>query len=151
MTLTILPVTLTDVAKCVSIRIASLGSLAIGRLPSYPGYIEARESSLRHDIHYNNHVHPLKVVDEEADEIIAYAKYEIYPEGRPDLEELRKPTEKAKRDMDKYGALREIAHRYFCDRDGGEIGQGPHIRECSCQRSKPFFPTHQISELTQNA
>jgi hypothetical protein len=142
MTLTVLPVTHADVPKCIALRVASLGSLAIGRLPPYPGYVRAREASLREDLYHRPHVNPLKVVDEDTGEIVAYAKYEIYPQGRQDLEELKKPMDEAMKDVDEYGALREVAHRYFCDRDGGQIGQGPHIRTLAflvAQSSRPVL------------
>jgi GNAT superfamily N-acetyltransferase len=139
MTLTMLPVTHADIPKCISLRVASLGSLAIGRLPPYPGYVEAREASLRNDLDHRPHVHPLKVVDSDTDEIVAYAKYEIYPQGRQDVEELKKPMDEAMKNVDQCGALREAAHKYFCDRDGGEIGQGPHIRKYTSRMERTFL------------
>jgi predicted GNAT family N-acyltransferase len=138
MTLTILSVTHADIPKCIALRVASLGSLAIGRLPPYAGYVEAREASLRNDLDHRPHVHPLKVVDDDTDEIVAYAKYEIYPQGRQDLEELKRPMDEVMKNVDAFGALREVAHKYFCDRDGGEIAQGPHIRKSAFPMTQSF-------------
>lgn len=77
-------------------------------------------------------MHHLKVIDKEADgEIIAYAKWEIYEYGRPDLEALKQPIDEALKQVGQYGRLREAAHQYFGSRDG-ELGKHPHIRELSC-------------------
>ena len=116
-------------AKCVSIRVASLGSLVIGHPPPYPGYVEEQEALLHNDLDNNPHVHHLKVVDTENEgEVVAYAKWEVYKHGRPDLEKLREPMKKSDEKVDQFGLLREAAHDYFCRRNG-EMGKHPHLRE----------------------
>ncbi|KAK4547553.1 hypothetical protein LTR36_000510 [Oleoguttula mirabilis] len=57
---------------------------------------------------------------------MAYGKWEIYPRGRPDLNNLRKPMDPCDREVDEFGRLREAAHEYFCRRNG-EMGKHPHI------------------------
>jgi hypothetical protein len=129
MPLVVLPVEHADVSQCINLRIASLGSLVIGHPPPYPGYAEESEASVHRDLDSSPHVHHLKVVDPENEgEVIAYAKWEIYPHGRPDLEKLREPMEKADEEVDQFGLLRRTAHDYFCRRNG-EMGKHPHIRE----------------------
>lgn len=115
--------------QCVKIRIDSLGSLVIGRLPPYPGFAEDQEAAVHKDIDRRPHVHHLKVVDtEDEHEIIAYAKWEEYEKGRPDLEELSQPMKQSTKAVDKFGRLREAAHEYFCARNR-EKGKHPHLRE----------------------
>jgi hypothetical protein len=123
------PVQNADVASCAALRTETLGSLVIGRPPPFPGYQEDQMSSIRNDLANKPHVHHLKVVDTEAnDEIIAYAKWEIYEHSRPDLEALKQPMDEASKHVDQYGRLREAAHEYFCSRNG-KMGKNPHIRE----------------------
>ncbi|KAI0010760.1 acyl-CoA N-acyltransferase [Xylariaceae sp. FL0662B] len=120
------PVKHADVAQCVSIRIASLGSLVIGRPPPYPGYVQESEDSLHFDLDNSPHVHHLKVIDtENEEEVIAYAKWEVYERGRPDLEKLRQLDATVK-EVDQYGRLREVAHEHFSRRNG-EMGKHPHL------------------------
>lgn len=129
MPLVVQPVDHADVARCVDIRVASLGSLVIGRPPPYPGYVEDQEASLHNDLDSSAHVHNLKVVDtEDSREVVAYAKWEIYEHGRPDLEKLRQPMKNSDAEVDQFGLLREAAHDYFCHRNG-EMGKHPHLRE----------------------
>jgi hypothetical protein len=118
-----------DVAQCIELRVKTLGSLVIGRPPSYPGYAESSEASVHKDLDNSPHVHHLKVVDpENEEEIIAYAKWEVYEHGRPDLDNLRQPMEESDKQVDRYGRLREAAHEYFCSRNG-EMGKHPHLRK----------------------
>lgn len=133
--LVVRPVEHTDVAQCVSLRVATLGSLVIGRPPPYPGYIEDAEASVHSDLANSPHVRHLKVVDSENEgEVIAYAKWEIYEHGRPDVERLlrwREEIEAAKEkgeQVDQFGKLREAAHEYFSTRNGA-LGKIPHLRE----------------------
>ncbi|KAH3908931.1 hypothetical protein HBI56_124270 [Parastagonospora nodorum] len=119
------PVLHEDALKCAQLRTASLGSLVIGRPPPYPGYLEDQVETIQNDLVKKPHVHHLKVVD--ADEIIAYAKWEIYPNGRPDLGKLKQPMDEESKTVDQYGRLREAAHEYFCRRNGGPMGSRPHI------------------------
>ncbi|KAH8903016.1 hypothetical protein BR93DRAFT_940938 [Coniochaeta sp. PMI_546] len=127
MPLVVRPVEHADVAQCVALRVASLGSLVIGRPPPYPGYVQESEASVRNDLDNRPFVHHLKVVDPENEtEVMAYGKWEVYPDGRPDLEKLRKPMDQADKEVDHYGLLREAAHDYFCTRNG-EMGKRPHI------------------------
>ena len=60
-------------------------------------------------------------------EVIAWAKYELYRNGRSGLANLRKPMEQYDKEVDQFGLLREAAHDYFCQRNG-EMGTRPHIR-----------------------
>lgn len=116
-------------AQCVKIRIECLGSLVVGRLPPYPGLAEDQEATVHKDIDVRPHVHHLKVIDtEDEHEIIAYAKWEVYENGRPDLAELRQPMKESARAVDEFGRLREAAHEYFCTRNM-EKGKHPHLRE----------------------
>jgi hypothetical protein len=118
------------VAQCIEIRVASLGSLVIGRPPPYPGYVQEAEASVHRDLDKNSpHVRHLKVVDAENEaEVIAYGKWEVYPRGRPDLDKLGQPMDDADKQVDRYGMLREAAHEYFCSRNG-EMGKHPHLRK----------------------
>lgn len=124
------PVSHDDVAQCIAIRVDSLGSLVIGRPPAYPGYVEESEAKILRELDTVAHVHHLKVVTTPKDktEVLAYAKWEIYSRGRPDLEALREPTDQADKAVDGYGALRVAAHEYFSSRNG-EMGKSPHIRK----------------------
>jgi hypothetical protein len=128
MPLTILPVSHIDVPACISLRISCLGSLVIGRPPPYPGYIEHQEASLHHDLDHSSHIHHLEVVDTLTGEIIAYAKYELYPQGRPDIEYLKQSLNTNHKSVDQYDQLRKVAHEYFSTCNSGEMGQRPHIR-----------------------
>lgn len=132
MTLEVRPVEHADVAQCVGIRVASLGSLVIGRPHPYPGYVQEQEASLHNDLDDyddNSHVRHLKVVDTENErEGMAYAKWEIYEKGRLDLDKLRQPIKQSDLEVDQFGRLREAAHEYFCRRNG-EMGKHPHLRE----------------------
>lgn len=121
------PVNHADVPQCVTLRTASLGSLVIGRPPPYPGYIKDQEASLHKDIDNKRHVHNLKVVDSDDEcQIIAYAKWEVYPCGRQDLEDLQQPMDESNRHVDRFGLLREAAQNYFSQRNG-EMGKHPHL------------------------
>ena len=123
------PVEHADVAQCVALRVASLGSLVIGQPPPYPGYIQDQETTVHRDLDNSPHVHHLKVVDPDNEgEIMAYAKWEVYADGRPDLEKLRKPIEQRDKEVDQFGRLREVAHEYFSRRNG-EMGKHPHLRK----------------------
>lgn len=132
--LVVRPVQHADVEQCISIRLATLGSLVIGRPPPYPGYAEESEAAVHNDLDGKSHVKHLKVVDpEDESEVLAYAKWEIYPNGRPDLDKLAKPMDPADKLVDEYGDLREAAHEYFCKRNG-HMGKYPHIRMFACQK-----------------
>lgn len=136
--LVVRPVEHLDVTQCVQIRVDSLGSLVIGRPPPYPGFSEDQEAVIHRDIDSSPHVHHLKVVDpEDEHEIIAYGKWEVYERGRPDLEELSHPMEESAKAVDKFGRLREVAHDYFCTRNG-EKGKHPHLRESICILTQEF-------------
>lgn len=118
-----------DVSQCIAIRVASLGSLVIGRPPAYPGYVEGAEASVHNDLDNQAFVHHLKVIDPQNEqEVVAYGKWEGYPDGRRDLDELRKPMAQADKEVDQHGLLREAAHDYFCSRNG-EMGKQPHLRK----------------------
>jgi hypothetical protein len=84
-------------------------------------------ATIQNDLINKSHVHHLKVVD--AGQIIAYAKWEIYPAGRPDLEQLKQLMDEQSRCVDQYGKLREAAHAYFSRCNGGPMGSRPHIRK----------------------
>lgn len=128
MPLVVRPVEHADVAQCIEIRVASLGSLVIGRPPPYPGYVQEAETSAHRDLDKKSpHVRHLKVVDAENEaEVIAYGKWEVYPRGRPDLDKLGQPMDDADKQVDRYGMLREAAHEYFCSRNG-VMGKHPHL------------------------
>ncbi|EXJ53646.1 uncharacterized protein A1O5_13097 [Cladophialophora psammophila CBS 110553] len=128
MMLAVLPVKHEDATQCVALRLASLGSLVIGRLPAYPGYIQDQEASLHKDLDSSLHVHHLKVVDAQSQggEIVAYAKWEVYADGRPDLAQLRQPMKQSEMEVDRFGRLRRAAYWYF-SRCNGETGKRPHI------------------------
>ena len=118
-----------DVARCVALRVGALGSLVIGRPPPYPGFVRDQEASVRNDLDHRPFVRHLKVIHPENEgEIIAYGKWEIYPEGRPDIDVLGKPMDPADREVDQFGLLREAAHEYFSSRNG-EMGKHPHQRK----------------------
>jgi hypothetical protein len=81
-------------------------------------------------------VRHLKVVNlANEGEIMAYAKWELYPDGRSEenLEKLKEPVSNEDRKVDQYGALREAAHDYFCSRNG-EMGRRPHLRTIAVTR-----------------
>ena len=123
------PVQYADVASCAALRTATLGSLVIGHLPPFPGYQEDQMTSIESDLANKPHVHHLKVVDTDGnDNIIAYAKWQIYKHRRPDLEALEQPIGEASKCVDRYGRLREAAHEYFCSRNG-QMRKHPHVRE----------------------
>ncbi len=129
--LVVRPVEHADVAQCVAIRVAALGSLVIGRPPPYPGYVDEAEAAIHANLDDpDSFVRHLKVVDpfDEA-EVMAYAKWELYPDGRSkeSLEKLKEPMSHEDKAVDQYGALREAAHEYFCTRNG-EMGKHPHLR-----------------------
>lgn len=123
------PVEHTDVSQCIAIRVATLGSLVIGRPPPYLGYVQEAENSVHEDLDTSgHHVHHMKVVNHNNEgKVLAYAKWEIYPNGRPDLDKLARPMSGADKRVDKYGALREAANNYFSTRNGA-MGRHPHIR-----------------------
>ncbi|OIW25350.1 hypothetical protein CONLIGDRAFT_685200 [Coniochaeta ligniaria NRRL 30616] len=104
-----------------------LGSLAIERPPAYPGYVEESEASVHNDLDNRPFVHHLKVVDSENEgEAMAHGKWEGYPGGCPDLEKPRESKFHADKEVDQYGRLREVAHEYFCSRNG-EMGKQPPL------------------------
>lgn len=140
------PVEHLDVARCVQIRIDTLGSLVIGRPPPYPGFSEDQEATVHRDIDHSPHVHHLKVVDpDDEHEIMAYAKWEVYEKGRPDLKQLSQPMDESDKAVDRFGRLREVAHDYFCTRNG-EKGKHPHLRE-----STPIWrPIRKLTVQTQS-
>ena len=147
MPLTVRPVEHADVAHCVSIRVASLGSLVIGRPPPYPGYVEEQEALLHKHLDNSSYVHHLKVVDSTNEsEAIAYAKWEVYKNGRPDLEKLRQPMGKDEKNVDKFELLREAAHEYFC-RCNGNMGRHPHMCRLTSNDKSPISYTkiHSVS------
>ncbi|KAK3634331.1 hypothetical protein LTR56_015365 [Elasticomyces elasticus] len=57
---------------------------------------------------------------------MAYAKWEIYPEGRPDIDKLRELMDPDDALVDDFGLLRKAAHEYF-SHCNGEMGKRPHI------------------------
>lgn len=127
--LVVRPVEHADVAQCVALRVASLGSLVIGQPPPYPGYVQDQEASVHNDLDNSPHVRHLKVVDPENEgEVMAYAKWEVYTHGRPDLKKLRQPMKQSDKEVDQFGLLREVAHEYFSRRNG-EMGKHPHLRK----------------------
>lgn len=136
--LVVQPVEHADVAQCVKIRIDSLGSLVIGRPPPYPGFTDDQEATIHKEIDSSTRVHHIKVIDPEYEhEIMAYAKWEVYENGRPDLEELSQPMEEPAKAVDQFGRLREVAHDYFCTRNG-EKGKQPHLRESMYTLTRDF-------------
>ncbi|KAK4116117.1 hypothetical protein N656DRAFT_794456 [Canariomyces notabilis] len=128
--LVVKPVEHADVPQCIAIRVAGLGSLVIGRPPPYPGYIEEAEAAVRANLDDpDSFVRHLKVVDpDNEDEVMAYAKWELYPNGRSkeSLEKLKERMSDKDKGVDQYGALREAAHEYFCTRNG-RMGKNPHL------------------------
>lgn len=121
-----------DASKCAAIRIASLGSLVIGRPPPYPWYLELQIASIQNDLDWKPSVHHLKVVDGDGRDIVADAKWGMYPSGRSDLDQLSQPLDEESKTVDQYGALREAVHEYFCTRNDGEMGSRPHLRWSFC-------------------
>ena len=89
MPLRVLPITHSDVAKCIHFRITCLGSLVVGCLPPYPSYRRDQEAVVNHELNNSsNHIHHLKVIGTDSeDDIVAYAKWEIYKLGRPEIVE----------------------------------------------------------------
>lgn len=129
MPLSVQPVQHADVAQCIALRVANLGSLVVGRPPPYPGYVQESEASVHSDLDNSPHTRHLKVVSpDDEEEIMAYGKWEIYPHGRPDLEKLRQPMKPDDKQVDRFGLLREAAHEYFSTRNG-EMGKHPHLRK----------------------
>jgi hypothetical protein len=86
-------------------------------------------ATIQNDLIQKPHVYHLKVVV--GGDIVAYAKWEIYPAGRPDLEQLKQPMDEESKRLDLYGKLREAAHEYFSRCNGGTRGRRPHIRKSS--------------------
>jgi len=130
--LVVKPVEHADVKQCIAIRVEALGSLVIGRLPPYPGYVEESEAKVRADLDDpNSIVRHLKVVNEDTNplEVMAYAKWELYTNGRPkeNLESLKQAPSEGEKKADQDRALREAAHEYFCTRNG-KMGKLPHLR-----------------------
>ncbi|KAI1131411.1 hypothetical protein F5Y10DRAFT_233608 [Nemania abortiva] len=126
--LAVRPVELADVTECARMRVAALGSLVIGRPPPYAGYVEEQAASFKSAIENQPHVRLMKVVDpEKEDEILSFAKWEVYEHGRPDLDKLRQPMNAHDKEVDEFGALREAAHEYFSSRNGGKMGENPHL------------------------
>ena len=127
MHLDVRPVEHGDVTRCIDIRIECLGSLVIGNLPPYPGYREEQEASIHYDLDHNPHVRHWKAVDSERREVIAYAKWEIYEHGRPDVKKVESPKDSAPKKVDGYWRLREAAKDYFQGRYR-KLVNVPHIR-----------------------
>jgi len=129
--LVVKPVEHADVSQCIAIRIAALGSLVIGRPPPYSGYVDEAEAAVHANLDDpDTFVRHLKVVDPADDgHVMAYAKWELYPNGRSreSLETLNEPMSEHDKKVDQYGSLREAAHEYFCTRNG-EMGKHPHLR-----------------------
>lgn len=102
--LVVKPVKYADVPQCIAIRVAALGSLVIGRLPPYPGYVEEAEAAIRANLDDpSSLMRHLKVVDPaDEGEVMAYAKWELYPEGRSQesLAKLKEPTSDKDRTVD---------------------------------------------------
>jgi hypothetical protein len=132
MTLKCVLVEYDDVETCVRIRIDSLGSLVVGHLPAYESYEQDSIVRTRREIKNPkdySHIHHMKVYDaENPGEIMAYAKWEVYENGRPDLEKLRDLEEIPLKPDDQYLNLRQDAHKDFCAKNA-EIGKEPHIRK----------------------
>lgn len=129
MALIVRPAEHADVAQCIGIRVASLGSLVIGHPPPYAGYVGESEAAMHNELDNATHVCHVKVVDPANEgEVVAYAKWEMYPHGRPNLERLSRPMDQRAKEVDQYGPLREAAQDYFC-RCNGEMGKLPHIRK----------------------
>ena len=128
------PLEYDDVETCVRIRIEGLGSLVVGHLPVYEGYEQDSINRKREEIAHpekHPHVHHMKVVDmENPNQIIAYAKWEVYKNGRPDLEDLQKAERVPENPNDEYLKLRQEAYKYFCLKNA-EIGKEAHIRKYS--------------------
>ncbi|KAF1976280.1 hypothetical protein BU23DRAFT_551742 [Bimuria novae-zelandiae CBS 107.79] len=123
------PVEHADVATCAALRTATLGSLVIGRLPPYPGFVEEQIASIRRNLDDRPFVHHLKVIDPaNNDEILAYAKWEIYQDGRSDQDALKQPMKEASKSADQHGRLREAARDYFCT-NNWRLATRPHLRE----------------------
>jgi hypothetical protein len=140
--LVVKPVDHADVPQCMAIRVAALGSLVIGRPPPYPGYVEEAEAAIHANLDDpDTFVRHLKVVDP-ADEaqVMAYAKWELYPDGRSkeSLEKLMEPISDADKSVDQYGHLREAAHEYFCTRNR-EMGKHPHLRTLRSPHSPVLY------------
>ncbi|KAI3317617.1 hypothetical protein HD806DRAFT_514597 [Xylariaceae sp. AK1471] len=128
MGLAVRPVEVTDVAECARMRVAALGSLVIGRPPPYSGYVEEQAASFKSAIESQPHVRLMKVVDpENEDKVLSFAKWEVYEHGRPDLDNLRQPMNAHHREVDEFGELRKAADEYFTSRNGGEMGETPHL------------------------
>lgn len=131
-----------DVPQCIAIRVAALGSLVIGRPPPYPGYVEEAEAAVHANLDdLSSFVRHLKVIDPaEEGRVMAYAKWELYPNGRSkeSLGKLKEPMSDEDKTVDQYGSLREAAHEYFCTRNG-EMGKHPHLRTPRTPDSKAPF------------
>ena len=85
--------------------------------------------SVHRDLETKPYVHHLKVVDPNNNmEIVAYAKWEIYPNGRPDLAKSQQPMDPSDRQVDQYGDLREVTHDYFCQQNEA-MGKKPRMRK----------------------
>ncbi|KAJ8128996.1 hypothetical protein O1611_g4637 [Lasiodiplodia mahajangana] len=70
----------------------------------------------------------MKVVEpENEDKILSFAEWEVYEHGRLDLDKLRRLTSPHDREVDEFGDLREAAHEYFTSRNGGKMGETPHL------------------------
>ncbi|KAK5685362.1 hypothetical protein LTS10_003440 [Elasticomyces elasticus] len=129
MSLVALPIEHRDVPQCIKTRVAMLGSLVIGQPPPYPGYIEESIATVYNDLDNKPWMHHLEVVDRSAPhEVMAYAKWEIYPKRRLDLDKLHEPMDPDEALVDDFGLLRQAAHEYFSHRNG-EMGKCPHICE----------------------
>ncbi|KAJ4297644.1 hypothetical protein N0V90_005538 [Kalmusia sp. IMI 367209] len=140
MPLTVLPVKGPDIPNCIALRASVLGSLVIGRPPADAAYMTAAETALHVDlVHHHDYIHHLKVVDtdDEESKIVAYAKWEVYEHGRPDmhmLKDWKQAVERTDEDGvfkevasdDKYIGLRRLAAEYFAETNM-KIGESPHL------------------------
>jgi hypothetical protein len=100
---TVVPITHSDVAKCIDIRVNCLGSLVVGCLPPYPSYQRDQEAVVHHELkHSSGHIHHLKVIDTDNNNTVAYAKWEIYKLGRPEIAEDTNSDREEPNNLDDY-------------------------------------------------
>lgn len=115
-----------DITECIGLRVAALGSLVIGRLPPYLGYVDEAEARVRRELDGSPHVHHLKVVDtEKGEEIVAYGKWEVYERGRG--EDVGSASVGGG-EGEGFRELRRLVRGWFHKRKK-EMGKKPHICE----------------------
>jgi hypothetical protein len=113
MTILVLPVEHADVRSCIKVHVAGMGSSAVGNLKTYYGYEEEQKARTHSDINRRPDVHHLKLVDtEEGNEIIAYAKWEVYEHGRPSPADVPIPSHKVVDKHDEHWRLRQDVQEY---------------------------------------